>query len=298
MRSVQDALLSPLDIDADVLDCVIRHLTAIGYNLAYVGVLHTNPDHEEIRSALGHLHRLIEGYRRHRPTLQFECIPVRDGDDYPVDFRTEEDAQLFLKVLYQAVVAQKRRHRRVHLSIASGRRFMAAYAMLVAQLLFDDEDRVWRVVYETPVSGRPVILRSPIGSARRFRTRVVSVPVLRWALLPSTLHGLLVWDDPLRAIEHQQALQTRQRYRLLHEFSTQLSPAERQVLRLLANGLSNKEIARRLGRRPKTVANQLQSIYRKYREWAGPGEEVGDVRTRVVLDAQAMRRIGLLEEGP
>jgi len=293
LRAVEDVLLSPLDMDPDVLDRLIRHLTATGYNLTYVGILHTNPAHPEVHAALKDLQGLIESYRHRRPALRFECIPIRDEDDYPLDFQTEEESQVFLKVLYQNVVAHKRRRRRVHLSIASGRRFMAAYAMLVAQLLFDDEDRVWRVVYSTPSSGRPVIVRTPIGSVRRFRTEVVAVPVLRWALLPSTIHEILVWDDPLRAIERQQALQARQRNQLLRQFWQELSPAERQVLRLLAEGLSNKEIARRLGRRPKTVANQLACIYDKYRRWADPTGGVS-IRARLLLDAQAMRAAGLL----
>ncbi|GBC85968.1 Putative HTH-type transcriptional regulator [bacterium HR11] len=295
MRAVQDVLLSPLDMDPGVLDRLIRHLTDAGYDLTYVGILHTNPAHDEVRGALERLQTLIEDYRHRRPSLRFECIPIRDGSHYPIDLETERDSQLFLRVLYQAVVAQKRRHRRVHLSIASGRRFMAAYAMIVAQLLFDDEDRVWRVVYRTPQSGRPVIVRTPVGSVRRFQTEVVSVPVLRWALLPSTLHEILVWDDPLRAIERQRALQASQQKQWLRQFYRSLSPAERQVLRLLAEGLSNKEIACRLRRRPKTVKNQIASIYRKYRAWIGDAG-AGSIRTRLLLDVQAMRAEGLLEE--
>ncbi|MGH2522525.1 MAG: response regulator transcription factor, partial [Anaerolineales bacterium] len=42
-----------------------------------------------------------------------------------------------------------------------------------------------------------------------------------------------------------------------------LSPQERRVLRLLAAGLSNPEIARELAVSPNTIKTQVKSIYRK-----------------------------------
>jgi DNA-binding CsgD family transcriptional regulator len=42
-----------------------------------------------------------------------------------------------------------------------------------------------------------------------------------------------------------------------------LSAREVEVLRLAARGLSNREIARRLGMAPKTVGNHIEHIYTK-----------------------------------
>jgi DNA-binding NarL/FixJ family response regulator len=42
-----------------------------------------------------------------------------------------------------------------------------------------------------------------------------------------------------------------------------LTPREVEILRLLARGLLNKEIARRLGITPKTVGNHIEHIYAK-----------------------------------
>jgi DNA-binding CsgD family transcriptional regulator len=42
-----------------------------------------------------------------------------------------------------------------------------------------------------------------------------------------------------------------------------LTLAEREVVRLVAEGLSNQAVARRRGTTPRTVANQLASAYRK-----------------------------------
>jgi len=43
-----------------------------------------------------------------------------------------------------------------------------------------------------------------------------------------------------------------------------MSPAEREVLVLLTRGLSNDEIAKERGTSVRTVANQLQNLYRKF----------------------------------
>jgi DNA-binding NarL/FixJ family response regulator len=45
--------------------------------------------------------------------------------------------------------------------------------------------------------------------------------------------------------------------------SRQLTPSERSVASWLVEGLSNAEIARLRGSRPRTVAKQVASIYRK-----------------------------------
>ena len=42
-----------------------------------------------------------------------------------------------------------------------------------------------------------------------------------------------------------------------------LSPAEAKVVAQLSRGLTNKEIARALGKSPATIKNQLVNVYRK-----------------------------------
>jgi DNA-binding NarL/FixJ family response regulator len=46
-----------------------------------------------------------------------------------------------------------------------------------------------------------------------------------------------------------------------------LTSAERDVARLMAQGLDNRAIAARLVKSEKTVANQLTQVYQKYAEW-------------------------------
>ena len=48
----------------------------------------------------------------------------------------------------------------------------------------------------------------------------------------------------------------------------QLSPRERDILRLLTGGLSNSEIAERLGISEKTVRNHLSHLFDKLGVWS------------------------------
>ena len=102
------------------------------------------------------------------------------------------------------------------------------------------------------------------------QTVLVPVPVLQWSLLPSTVREILVWDDPFQAIRRQRELQDHQRWRLLQVFWDRLTPAERTLVRALVETQgTNKELAHTLGRDPKTVANQLQAVYAKFRACMG-----------------------------
>jgi hypothetical protein len=156
---------------------------------------------------------------------------------------------------------------------------MAAYGMVVAQLLFDEDDRVWHLLSEGQVVADKVM------HVDKGRVSLVPVPVLRWALLPSTLQELLVWDDPYRAIERQRQLKERERRGLLGVFWERLTPAEREVVKLLVReGGTNAELARKLGRSPKTVANQLRAIYSKYRGCLGLEASGSAIRAQLVAD--------------
>src|SRR5204863_1746411 len=64
-------------------------------------------------------------------------------------------------------------------------------------------------------------------------------------------------DAVLRAAGHEAARRP--------ERPAGLTPREVEILRLLARGLLNKEIARRLEITPKTVGNHIEHIYAKIR---------------------------------
>jgi len=277
--TVAEALVASLGVEPQVVTLALDALRERGFPIRYVYVVHTNPSFRPIGEALRRLQAEVSHYADGRPPVDFAWIPVQDGADFPEDLVTEAEAGLFLRVLYRTVRDLKRSGHRVHLLIAGGRKVMAAYTMVIAQLLLDDTDAVWHLLSEERLLQSKAMHADDPG-----QTVLVRVPVLRWSLLPSTIRELLVWDDPYRAIRHQQELRDRQRWQLLHAFWERLTPAERSVVRALVETHgTTKEIARSLGRDPKTVAHQLESAYAKYRSCVGlaPGTRV---RTRLIAD--------------
>jgi hypothetical protein len=182
-------------------------------------------------------------------------------------------------VLYRTVAQLKRKGFRIHLSIAGGRKVMTAMGMVVAQLLLDEHDHVWHLLSE----GK--LLQSKAMHAQRSdKVALVPVPVLRWSLLPSTVQEILIWDDPYRAIERQRQLQQHQRWQLLNSFWQKLTSAEREVVKaLVQHGGKAEVLAKRLNRSPKTVRNQLQSVYAKYRDHFDLPADT-KVRERLIAD--------------
>jgi CRISPR-associated protein Csx14 len=193
------------------------------------------------------------------PTVRLRSVPVKGETGKLEDFRTEEDVRALLSTLYRAVREAKRHHGVVHVCLAGGRKVMSVAAMVVAQLLFGPEDRVWHLLSEgwTPAAPRRMHL------APGEEAHLVPVPVLRW-------------DDPGEAIRRYQEIVRGERMRRRREFVERwLTQAEREVAQLACAGLDNAAIARRLHRSPRTVANQLTAVYAKLQEWLGfPGPPV------------------------
>jgi len=90
------------------------------------------------------------------------------------------------------------------------------------------------------------------------------LPVLRAVLLDGQEEPLLTYSRSLLAtLAHQEVKQITAPHTPSALFTEPLSPQERRVLRLLAAGRSNPEIAQELIVSVNTVKTQVQSIYRK-----------------------------------
>ena len=89
-----------------------------------------------------------------------------------------------------------------HLSIAGGRKTMSVYGMVVAQLLFDDGDRVWHVLSEGRQPGNERVMHARPGDT----VSLLPVPVLRWSSVSLVMTELAVREDPREAIRAQRFL--------------------------------------------------------------------------------------------
>jgi CRISPR-associated protein Csx14 len=271
----EQVLIATLGSEPQVVTLALDLLQAKGYAIAEVVVLHTVGAAMQPGVARLQEEVIAAGACRFRP------MPV-EGDGGPVaDIVTDEDTAALLRTLYKVVLKEKRAGRVVHLSIAGGRKPMAVHGMVVAQLLFDANDRVWHLLTEGWKPGNERIMRLDEGA----RARLIPIPVLRWSAVSPVLTELALREDPWEAIQAQRAMHQEEERRRKREFIEHwLTPAERQVVRLASQGLDNAAIAERLGKAEKTVANQLTSIYGKLHEWRGFREDVPVSRAVLVAE--------------
>jgi len=221
------------------------------------------------------------------------CEVPCEGEGGPIeDFRTSEDVGALLRVLYREVRELRRKGCLVHLSISGGRKVMAVAGMVVAQLLFGPDDRVWHLLTETWAPGAQRQMHLPSEES----VWLVEVPVLRWTDSPAMLSAIAELGDPMEAIRRYEELMKSERMRRRREFVERwLTPAEREVVRLACEGLDNLKIARRLRKSPRTVAHQLTAVYGKLTEWLEyPPEEP----RRNVLIAELSPYFALREGSP
>src|SRR5439155_537360 len=125
-----------------------------------------------------------------------------------------------------------------------------------------------RVAYRKPAGGRTCQPCRKLSSAASIQPRSCSQPTL--GMIPiSTLRTIFV-------------IHSGTQYCHAHEAAIALSSREVNVLNQVARGLSNKQIALKLGISDKTVRNHLSRIFRKL--------DAGN-RTQAVMNAM---RVGLL----
>lgn len=220
-------------------------------------VIHTATQREPIHSAYSRLAAVLQ---RDRPNLRVSWYPVQEHSQALDDVTTESAARAFLTTLYRALLTLKQRGDIVHLNITGVRKLMTIYAMIAAQLLFDEQDHLWHLH-----TARTVIEQGHSWPQASDETALVEVPVLRWSAVAPVLTRLGQVDDPWDAVHEQQEQQRRSAiHRAALFVERHLTPAEREVARrVVEDGSSNAEIAARLHKTEKTVVHQMSSILHK-----------------------------------
>ena len=260
---MEAVLIAPIGTKPQLVTIALDLIQGRGEMVCEVVVLHTSLERPETLAAVS---RLQEEFRQAYPDIQLRPICLCDERGIPLpDVDSEASAREAFRVLYREVKAAKQAGRRVHLSIAGGRKIIAVYGMAVAQLLFDPDDRVWHL-FSVPSLIQSRALHPGPGEADLIR-----VPVLRWSEVSPALTDLILSDDPFDAVRRQEELRRTDALRVAREFAEgELSPAEREVVRLVVcEGLTDAEIAERTCRSVKTVGHHLSSAYQKARAFFG-----------------------------
>ncbi len=270
-------LIATLGTEPQVVTITLDLLRRQKERVGDVVVIHTAPI-GTIGSALARLRTEFATYPPYQ-AISFRPVCLSLDEQPLADVDNQMGATLVFRALYQAVLRYKRLGRRVHLSIAGGRKTMAVYGMATAQLLFDEGDHLWHLVSEGELLAQRRLHPEP-----NDRVQLVPIPVLRWSSIAPAATELVLTEDPFDALARQDRLRKKEDLRakasLVRNYLTQ---AEQELVALIVReGVGNAEAGRRLSRSPKTVANQLSSVYSKMHTFFGLREDVAVGRAMLI----------------
>lgn len=274
-RQQPHILIATLSTEPQGITRVLDWLLAREYPIGEVALIHTTG--ALVQAALQTV--TAEFANNVYPGIRYRTVVV-GGEQGPVeDILTSADAGVLLQTMYRVMRQARQMGWPIHLSITSGRKTMAVYGMVAAQLLFGPQDRVWHMMALDHIGG----LDKRLHAAADESLEMVDVPVLRWSNA-ATAVALLEEENPWAALQRQQALAQGEQARRVQEFLARwLTKRERELaLLLVRTGLDNAGLARKLGKSEQTVANQLTAVYKKFAEWQGLGSGGAETRAGLV----------------
>jgi CRISPR-associated Csx14 family protein len=232
----ETVFIATLGAEPQVVTLALDALLAESESISRVLVVHTAADRPPLSESLKVLQAEFVDRGYYGNQVLFLPHVLADSDGPLADVVTPAEIEAAFQSLYTLLRQYKYAGCRIHLSIAGGRKTMALFAMAAAQIWFDAADHVWHLV-----SDRRLIESRQLHATHPGDVSLIPVPVAHW--------GKMTPDDRVRA---------------RHFIEYVLTPAERELTTILVReGLSNNALARQLGKSPKTIANQLTSIYEK-----------------------------------
>jgi len=192
---------------------------------------------------------------------ELNLIPIMDEKGLPfLEMENPQAIKGVFDTLYRCVWQEKQHNRRIHLSLAGGCKTLSIFAMVTAQLLFDDSDYLWHLH-----AGRDFLASSQLFPADTDHVHLISIPVLLRSFISPALTDLRDVPDPFEALEQIHRQDMRKKLRQGHDFVSQhLTKSEERVVALLVKeGLSSVEIASRLNNSKRTVENHLLIVCQK-----------------------------------
>jgi len=238
------------------LDLLFQH----GQRIDKIIILHTTSPISSISSAVD----ILQGAFTQPPYLDkvqvtFAQLHKEDGSRL-IDVATPEDALAGFRIIYKLIKSKKKEGFRINLSISGGRKTLALYGLTAAQLLFDQDDRLWYLF-----SSGDFLASKRLHPAPGDEVTLVNIPVILWSKVSPAVAELSEVDDPFMAIRRIEELQLKEKYEAARTFILgSLTPAERKVVEILVKeGVSDHEIGERLFLSHRTVEQHLRSAYLK-----------------------------------
>lgn len=250
-------LIATLGGKPQLITLALDALLLSGIQPQTVVVVHTRHDRPETAAALTHLRAEFSTTYTNTP---LKLLELKNATGPLADVTAPIEVEVAFRSIYAEVRAAKLTDQNVHLLIAGGRRTLSVFGMAVAQMLFDDHDRLWHLASHPALEESGNLHAGPDEWAR-----LIPIPVMTWGQLSPVFNLLRDVDDPFLAAERLQARQLRERLDDLRAFVLgSLSGAEQRVVELLVReGWSDVDLGQHLSLSPKTVEQHLRAAYRK-----------------------------------
>jgi CRISPR-associated Csx14 family protein len=222
-----------------------------------VTCIHAARERAETAQALDLIQR---DFTANFPNAQCDHLELSENGLPLRDITSPPELDSAFRAIYDRVRAEKLSGNIIHFLIAGGRRTLTVFGMAVAQMLFDDRDRLWHIASHPALeeSGR-------LHAIEGEWVRLIPIPVIPWGRLSPAFDALRKVSDPFAAAEQLANLRLREQWDIARIFVlTRLTDAEKNVAELLVReGLSQNEIAESLSISARTVEQHLRSAYRK-----------------------------------
>jgi len=191
----EETLIATVGTESQVVTLVLDSLLSKGCNIGELVLLYT-----EAPSVISGIEKIEHEIGNYSPIIIRRVLIVGGGNALD-DFRTADDVNIMSKIIYQVIKGCKQKGMTVHLSVAGGRKVMGIMAMVVAQMLFRAEDRLWYLLTEGLKSGD----RQEMHINDHNSHLLIEIPVVRWEEA-SLLLGMEEFADPMDLIHWQENL--------------------------------------------------------------------------------------------
>lgn len=252
------ALIATLGSEAQVVTCGLDLLLRRGEDVRRVIVLHTQ-DGGVVFDAVNRLHNEFE--RGGFPAgVSLRFTPLAAHGQALADVQTPQASEAAFQALYSCIWTAKRGGDAVHLLIAGGRKNLAIHAMVAAQMLFDDRDRLWHLY-----SAGDFLESKRLHPRPGDDVHLLDIPVLLRNLISPALGELSQVEDARQALDKLRRLDLEARLSQARGFVLgSLTHGEARVVELLVRaGAGDAEIAAKLCLSARTVEQHLRAAYQK-----------------------------------